>query len=37
MKCEGSAGMQPGKCPVCGMDLEKNSDFHASTDSTANQ
>ncbi len=25
MKCEGSASDQPGKCPVCGMDLVKNS------------
>lgn len=27
MKCEGSASDQPGKCPVCGMDLEKNPDY----------
>ncbi|WP_394342818.1 heavy metal-binding domain-containing protein [Rufibacter immobilis] len=26
--------MQPGKCPVCGMDLEKNPKFQASADST---
>lgn len=25
MKCEGSASDKPGKCPVCGMDLVKNS------------
>lgn len=24
MKCEGSASDKPGKCPVCGMDLERN-------------
>ncbi|WP_400191902.1 heavy metal-binding domain-containing protein [Hymenobacter sp. B81] len=23
MRCEGSQSTQPGKCPVCGMDLEK--------------
>ncbi|MFB9863090.1 heavy metal-binding domain-containing protein [Rufibacter immobilis] len=34
MECEGSASMQPGKCPVCGMDLEKNPKFQASADST---
>lgn len=27
MKCEGSASDQPGKCPVCDMDLEKNPDY----------
>lgn len=27
MKCEGSASDQPGKCPVCQMDLEKNPDY----------
>jgi hypothetical protein len=26
MKCEGSASDKPGKCPVCGMDLVKNTD-----------
>jgi uncharacterized protein (DUF305 family) len=25
MKCEGSASAQPGKCPVCNMDLVKQS------------
>ncbi|KAA3440495.1 heavy metal-binding domain-containing protein [Rufibacter hautae] len=35
MKCEGSASMEPGKCPVCKMDLEKNPAFQASADSTA--
>lgn len=25
MKCEGSASDKPGKCPVCGMDLVKNT------------
>ncbi|WP_125424373.1 heavy metal-binding domain-containing protein [Hymenobacter rigui] len=24
MGCEGSASSKPGKCPVCGMDLEPN-------------
>lgn len=24
MGCEGSASDKPGKCPVCGMDLEAN-------------
>ncbi|UOQ79019.1 hypothetical protein MUN84_11120 [Hymenobacter sp. 5516J-16] len=24
MGCEGSASNKPGKCPVCGMDLEPN-------------
>lgn len=24
MGCEGSASNEPGKCPVCGMDLEHN-------------
>ncbi|UYZ61060.1 heavy metal-binding domain-containing protein [Hymenobacter latericus] len=23
MKCEGGVSNQPGKCPTCGMDLEK--------------
>ena len=27
MYCENSASDQPGKCPVCGMDLEKNPDY----------
>ncbi|WP_205501395.1 heavy metal-binding domain-containing protein [Rufibacter psychrotolerans] len=34
MECEGSASMQPGKCPVCGMDLEKNPAYQAPADST---
>ncbi|TGE29312.1 heavy metal-binding domain-containing protein [Hymenobacter metallicola] len=25
MGCEGSRSAKPGKCPVCGMDLEKKS------------
>jgi hypothetical protein len=29
MKCEGSASNQPGKCPVCEMELEKNPDYSA--------
>ncbi|WP_210462443.1 heavy metal-binding domain-containing protein [Rufibacter roseolus] len=35
MECEGSASMEPGKCPVCNMDLEKNPAYQASADSTA--
>lgn len=27
MGCEGSASNKPGKCPVCGMDLERNPDY----------
>ncbi|MFC5271018.1 heavy metal-binding domain-containing protein [Adhaeribacter terreus] len=27
MHCEGSASNEPGKCPVCEMDLEKNPDY----------
>ena len=26
MHCEGSGSDEPGKCPVCGMDYEKNED-----------
>lgn len=37
MECEGSASMQPGKCPVCGMDLVKNPKHTASADSTIQQ
>jgi hypothetical protein len=33
MKCEGSASMSPGKCPVCKMNLEKNPN-HTAPDST---
>lgn len=29
MKCEGSASMEPGKCPVCKMNLEKNPAYAA--------
>ena len=32
MKCEGSASHQPGKCPVCGMDLVENPDFRPDTE-----
>ncbi len=35
MKCEGSGADQPGKCPVCSMDLEKNPDYVAPTDATS--
>lgn len=37
MKCEGSASHEPGKCPVCTMDLVKNPDYkgNAAPDSTA--
>jgi Heavy metal binding domain len=34
MGCEGSASDKPGKCPVCGMDLVKNTN-HAAADSAA--
>ena len=35
MKCEGSASHEPGKCPVCSMDLVKNPDFKGTpSDST---
>lgn len=36
MECEGSASMQPGKCPVCGMDLVENPDY-TPADSTITQ
>ena len=29
MHCEGSGSDEPGKCPVCGMDYEKNEDHKA--------
>lgn len=36
MACEGSASHTPGKCPVCGMDLQKNPDHQpAAADSAA--
>lgn len=31
MKCEGSASHEPGKCPVCSMDLVKNPDYTGAT------
>jgi len=31
MKCEGSASHDPGKCPVCSMDLVKNPDYAGAT------
>lgn len=34
MECEGSASHEPGKCPVCSMDLVKNPNYQA-PDSTA--
>jgi len=34
MECPGSASMEPGECPVCGMELVKNPDYTASADST---
>lgn len=34
MGCEGSASDKPGKCPECGMDLEKNP-AHQQADSAA--
>jgi len=27
MGCEGSESSKPGKCPVCGMELERNPDY----------
>ena len=27
MRCEGSASNEPGKCPVCKMDLVKNANY----------
>lgn len=35
MHCEGSSSNQPGKCPVCGMDLEKNPDYVAPVSASA--
>jgi hypothetical protein len=36
MACEGSASNTPGKCPVCGMDLQQNPDHQpAKADSAA--
>ncbi|WP_146900226.1 heavy metal-binding domain-containing protein [Adhaeribacter aerolatus] len=36
MECEGSASHEPGKCPVCAMDLVKNPNYKGATaDSTA--
>jgi hypothetical protein len=35
MRCEGSASDKPGKCPVCGMDLEKNPDHPAAAADSA--
>ncbi|AMM50830.1 hypothetical protein TH61_06060 [Rufibacter sp. DG15C] len=29
MECKGSASMEPGKCPVCKMDLTKNPAYTA--------
>ncbi|KAA9340064.1 heavy metal-binding domain-containing protein [Adhaeribacter soli] len=35
MYCENSASDQPGKCPVCEMDLEKNPDYVAPASASA--
>ncbi len=36
MECEGSASNEPGKCPVCAMDLVKNPHYKGTaTDSAA--
>ncbi|HEX5002995.1 MAG TPA: heavy metal-binding domain-containing protein [Bacteroidia bacterium] len=39
MNCEGSGSNQPGKCPVCGMDLVENPNYTgtevAATDTTS--
>jgi hypothetical protein len=32
MHCENSASMEPGQCPVCGMDLVKNPDYTGATE-----
>ncbi|KAA5545048.1 heavy metal-binding domain-containing protein [Adhaeribacter rhizoryzae] len=31
MECEGSASNEPGKCPVCAMDLVKNPHYKGTT------
>lgn len=35
MQCEGSASHEPGKCPVCSMDLVKNPNYKATTPDSA--
>ncbi len=35
MHCENSASMEPGQCPVCGMDLVKNPDYKGAATETA--
>lgn len=32
MHCDGSGSDQPGQCPVCGMDYEKNENAKAKPD-----
>ena len=35
MKCEGSGSMNPGKCPMCNMDLVSNPDNKTNASSSA--
>lgn len=35
MRCEGSESNKPGKCPVCGMDLERNPDYKPTASTAA--
>jgi len=35
MQCEGSASNEPGKCPVCSMDLVKNPNYKAPASDSA--
>lgn len=37
MECEGSASNEPGKCPVCAMDLVKNPNYKGSAPDSAAQ
>jgi hypothetical protein len=37
MECEGSASNEPGKCPVCGMELVKNPNYKGTAPDSADQ
>ncbi len=37
MECEGSASNEPGKCPVCAMDLVKNPNYKGAAPDSAAQ
>ena len=37
MDCENSASMEPGQCPVCGMDLVANPNFAGAADGSMNE